>query len=137
MSPKLASICADLGVVEVPTSKRRAPGETCAVKTMERILRRHGADHLRDVLMTLMETENNKRELTEPVLLAVSDILFAHPNWFCGEAWFEAVDAIDLAGVYEAAKANRAAVVPRAGVAAELFARLNGKFGTEMQGRLV
>lgn len=137
MSPKLASICADLGVVEVPTSKRRAPGETCAVKTMERILRRRGAAHLRDVLMTLMETENNKRELTEPVLLAVSDILFAHPSWFCGEAWFEAIDTIDLAGVYEAAKANRRAVSPRAGVAAMLFSKLSVRFGTEMQERLV
>lgn len=132
MTPTLASICTDLGVSAVPTAKRREPGETCAVATLERILATRGSDHMRDVLMTLMETTNHKRELTAPVLWAVSDILTAHPTWFCGSRWFDVIDGIDIGAIRERARTMRP-VPPRHAIAAMLLERLQQHFESEPQ----
>ncbi|WP_043161649.1 hypothetical protein [Bradyrhizobium sp. Ai1a-2] len=134
--PELANICDEMGVRLVPVTKQREPMETCAVNTLERILREHGPEHLRSVLIVIVETGNNKRQLVAPVIWAVSDLLLAHPSWF-GSALLDAMDGIDLAEVHESAKANRRAAQPRAGVSTILFERLRGQFAPDEQGRLI
>ena len=81
---------------------------------------------LLEVLLSIVESAGNERALTAPVIWAVSDLLLAHPSWF-GSDWLDALDAIDLAAVYETAKANRKAVQPRAAIAAILFERLKDR----------
>lgn len=136
MTPALTSICSELGIVVVPVTKQRGPMETCAVNTLEHILRDHGEGHLRSVLMAIVETTNNKRMLVAPVIWAVSDILLAHPSWFGGD-FLEAMDRIDLADMHELAKANRDAAQPRQAIATMLFDRLREQFQPEEQERLL
>lgn len=136
MTPTLAGICDELGIRVVPVTKQREPMETCAVNTLTRILNDHGPEHLRSVLMSIVETENNKRMLVAPVIWAVSDTLLAHPSWFSG-AFLEAMDRIDLADMHERAKANREAAQPRQAIATMLFEELRNDFQPEAQARLL
>lgn len=136
MSPALASICAELGVTVIPINKHRGVMETHAVNILERILREHGEQHLRSVLISIVETENNRNMLLAPVLLAMSDILHAHPSWFGGE-FLQAMDDCDLSDMYERAKANKRAVRPRHSIATLLLEKLGGKFQVVEQERLI
>lgn len=136
MTPELTSICDELGVSVIPTTQYRGPMQTCAVNTLERILREHGAAHLRSVLMSIVETTNNKRQLVAPTLWAVSDLLLAHPTWF-GGVFLEEMDRIDLAEVHEIAKANKKAASARQAVSTLLFERLSKVLKVEEQERLL
>ncbi|MDB5584872.1 MAG: hypothetical protein JWR80_10048 [Bradyrhizobium sp.] len=136
MTPALASICAELGITVVPVTRQREVMETFAENTMERILREHGAEHLRSVLLSIVETTNNKRQLVAPVIWGVSDVLLAHPSWF-GSAFLEAMDSIDLADMHERAKANRKAAQPRQAIATMLFEELSKTFQVVEQERLI
>jgi hypothetical protein len=136
MTPALAAICSELDVRVVPVTKQRGLMETCAVNTLERLLTEHGPEHLRSVLMSIVETENNKRMLVAPVILAVSDVLLAHPSWF-GSAFLDAMDKIDLGDMHERAKANRHAAQPRQAMATMIYEELRGTFHDEKQERLI
>jgi hypothetical protein len=138
MTPQLASILADLDIEPVDTRVRRAPGQTCATATMDRLLADHGAGHVILTLRTIMESENNRMELVAPTILAVSDMILAHPTWpETGLAWLEAFDGIDLGALRGMAKANRKAAQPRAAIGTMLFIHLSQTFGVQHQGRLL
>lgn len=132
----LPAILSELGITIVPVTKQRDVMETCAGNTLERIRKEHGAEHLRSVLISIVETTNNKRMLVAPVIWAVSDILLAHPTWFGGE-WLDAMDKIDLAEMHERAKANRRAAQPRQAIATMLFEMLSKRFQVVEQERLI
>ena len=125
----VASICSEFGIAVVPPCRRRAEGaalETCAASTLHRLLSDWGEFHLREVLLSIVESAGNERALTAPVMWAVSDLLLAHPTWF-GSDWLDALDAIDLSALHESVKANRKAVQPRAAIAAILFERMKDR----------
>lgn len=128
MTPALASICSDLEIRVIPTTKHRDTMETCAVQTMERILAEHGEGHLTIVLRSIVETGNNKRELVAPVIWAISDIIRAHPQWTSTTAWLDALDQCNLAEIRSVAKANRRAAPPRAAISTILFEKVAPKF---------
>lgn len=132
----LSAILSELGITIVPVTKQRGVMETCAGNTLERIRKEHGAEHLRSVLISIVETTNNKRMLVAPVIWAVSDILLAHPTWFGGEL-LEAMDKIDLAEMHERAKANRRAAQPRQAISTMLFETLSKRFKVVEQERLI
>jgi hypothetical protein len=88
------------------------------------------------VLITIMETENNKRMLVRPVILAVSDVLRTYPGWF-GDTWLQLFDKIELSELYEAAKRDREGVAPRYSIAARLIDRLRPHFDVPPQPRLI
>jgi hypothetical protein len=132
----LPAILSEVGIAIVPVTKQRGVMETCAANTLERIRREHGAEHLRSVLISIVETTNNKRMLVAPVIWAVSDILLAHPTWF-GSGFLDAMDRIDLAGMHERAKANRRAAQPRQALATMLFDVLSKQFLVVEQEKLL
>ena len=136
MTPQLGNILSDLEIEPVDTRVRRAPGQTCATATMDRLLADHGEGHLYLTLRTIMESENNRMELVAPTILAVSDIILAHPTW-PNTGWLEAFDAIDLAELRRRAKANRRAAQPRQAMATLLFQHLSQTFAPEPQGTLL
>jgi len=136
MSSALASICAEIGIKIVPLTKQRDAMETFAENTMERILRNHGEEHLRSTLIAIVETQNNKRMLVAPVIWAMSDVLLMQPSWF-GSAFLEAMDGIDLAEMYDRAKAYKKAAQPRQAIATMLFEKLREKFQVVEQERLI
>jgi hypothetical protein len=128
----LDTICAELGVTVVDTrlQHKRGPGETCAVGTLEEILRGCGSAHLRSVLITIMESENNRMALVRPVLLAVSDLLRANPPWF-GERWLQVFDKIDLSGLYDEARKHRQTASTRHVLFGMILERLRPHFTEE------
>lgn len=137
MTPQLATICQELGIAVVPVTKQRGLMETHAVNTMERILFKRGETNLRDTLMSIVETKNHKRELVAPVIWALSDILKAHPSWFCGEQWFEILDEIDISDIRAKAKVNKTVAKPRQAIATMLMEHLQRHFEPEQQARLI
>ena len=133
----LADICEELEIDVVDTSESaRKPGQTCARKILQKVLTDEGEAHLRSVLITIMETENNKRMLVRPVILAVSDVLRTYPKWF-GAVWLTVFDGIELAEMYEDAKLDREGVAPRYSIAARIIDRLRPHFNEEPQARLL
>jgi hypothetical protein len=71
------------------------------------------------------------------VIWSISDILKAHPAWFCGEKWFEALDEADIADMRAKAKANKAIARPRQAIATMLLDHLRKYFDPEEQARLI
>ena len=138
MTASLADICAEFNIdlVDNASSEGRKPGQTCARKILQKVLVDEGEAHLRSVLMTIMQTQNNSRMLIRPVILAVSDVLRTYPIWFGGD-WLDAFDKIELAELHELAKADREGVAPRYSIAARLIDRLRPQFHEEAQARLI
>jgi hypothetical protein len=133
----VAAICSEFGIVIVPPAHRRTGGaalQTVAAATLQRLLRDWGKSHLCDVLLSIVESAGNERALIAPVILAVSDLLLAHPDWF-GSDWLDAMDKINLTALHENVKLNRKAVQPRYAIAALLFERKKDKL--PVQRRLI
>jgi hypothetical protein len=114
-------------VIDNAHNRSRSARQTCAGKTLENIFRLRGYDHLRSVIMTMVETRPNKRALIAPVIWAVSDVLNAYPQWF-GDSWFRVMDGIDLAQMFERASANRSIALPRSAIATLIFSRMHEQF---------
>ena len=133
----LADICDEFGIEIVePSESARKPGQTCAGKTLQKVLTDEGEAHLRSVLVTIMESENNKCMLVRPVIMAISDVLRTYPSWF-GSDWLNEFDKIELSELYDYARADREGVAPRYSIAARLIDRLRPKFAPEPQGSLL
>jgi hypothetical protein len=128
MSLELAKICEPLGVRIVANDRYRHDAETCAVATLENILVSYGEAHLTLVLRSIVETNGNARELTAPMIWAISDLINAHPTWPMSTAWLEALDRLDLAAIREIAKENRRGAKLRPALATMLFLHLRQAF---------
>lgn len=89
-------LCDEFGVLIVDKHRYPGPGETRAVETMARIYRRHGEEHFRLVLSTLVETANNKVLLDEVGLWMASDLVLKCRGIIERRAgdWLETWDAI-------------------------------------------
>ncbi|MGV2071654.1 hypothetical protein ACQZ4Z_12950 [Agrobacterium vitis] len=75
--PEAEAILSEFGVEIVPKNVMPKPGQTRAVTSVDRIRRRHGEAHARFVILTLVETANNRAALDETALWATSDIILA------------------------------------------------------------
>lgn len=78
---RVHDLCREFGVTIIDKSRYPGPGETRAVATLEKIIRRHGMEHARLVMTTLAETENNKAALEAAAFGAASDLIRACPEW--------------------------------------------------------
>jgi hypothetical protein len=121
-------------VVDNTRSRSRGPRQTCASETLANIWRLRGYDHLRTVVMSIVETKPNKRALVAPVIWAVSDVLNCYPSWV-GDAWFQTMDRIDLMEMFERASANRLIALPRHAIATQLFELMRRHFPYRDRGR--
>lgn len=130
MTDALASICDELEIRVIAANVTRVPGTTKCALTLERILRKYGEGHLILLLRTIMESDNNKMALVEPVIWAVSDVMLANPRWPAkGLEWLAAFDEIDLCDVWVDSKQANGAPPERHGVASKLTELLQRKFG--------
>jgi len=125
---RIHSLCQEYGIAIV--DGRAYPGirETRAVVTLDRILSARGEPHLRMVLSTVAETENNQGYIDKHLLWAVSDLVGA--CHLIVEAspieWLECFDAAPVAELQYIAKRlphQRFALVGM------LFERVVRKFG--------
>lgn len=137
MTAALADICAEFSVEIVSASESaRKPGQTCAGRILQKVLLDEGEAHLRDVIRTIIDTQNNKTMLVRPVILAVSDVLRTYPSWYGGE-WLDQFDKIELAEIYETAKRDREGVAIRAAITSRLIDRLRPHFDIVEEPRLI
>lgn len=125
----VSEICGALGITILPRNQRRSmlgELETVAEQTITRLISDHGAGHAIFVLRAIAETTNNRTELVAPTILAVSDIVRAHPEWAEDRAgdFLDALDQVPLAEIRAAVKRNRIAVPIRQAVATVAFLRL-------------
>lgn len=149
MSPELASICDQFGVTVVHPAQHRpfTPMQTAAGQTLERILTdpsigetgEKRADHLRDVLTVLTESENCKHMLIAPVIKAVSRIMAKNPKWYRSDAskFLEVMDKADLPSIYMRARANKTVLKAQETISALLLDELRKVFQAEEQARLI
>src|SRR4029078_10597411 len=129
LSVRLAGICAEIGVEILPTTATVRGGQTTAGSTLKNILDDHGEGHVIQLLRTFTETENRRVRIGAFALYAISDIMIAYPARADTRLrWFEVFDGINLADIQRQAKANRATVPQRYGVAALLHRELNAAF---------
>ncbi len=95
---RVQALCDEFGIEIIPAHRYPEIGQTRAVKTILRIIRRYGEDHARWVLRTLVETSNNKALIDETGLWAASDLVRAY--WddlqVDPEAWFEVWDSVPV-----------------------------------------
>lgn len=101
IDPRVQSLCDEFGVEIIPAHRYPEIGQTRAVRTILRIIRRHGEEHARWVLRTLVETSNNKAMIDETGLWAASDLVLAY--WADlqadPEAWFQVWDQMSWISV--------------------------------------
>jgi hypothetical protein len=98
----VVGLCSEFGVKIVDKHRYPMPGETRALVTIERIIRRHGLAHTRLVMSTLAETEGgNSGLIDETSLWAVSDLVRACEAWIEADTsrWLFAWDALPM-GAY-------------------------------------
>jgi hypothetical protein len=124
----------DIEIIDGAQNRRRKARQTCASQTLENIRRRRGGDHLRSVLMSIVETKPNELALVAPVMLAVSDVLAAYPSWL-GERWFQVMDSVDLGEMFNRASANRRIALPRHAIATQLFELMRQRFPYRDRGK--
>lgn len=132
MTSALASICESIDppVRVIEPHVTRTPGTTKCGRVLDRILEKHGEEHVTLLLRTLMESENNRMALVEPVIWAVSDVMLANPRWpGRGLGWLEAFDTIDLTDVWSRSKEAKGAPPERHGVACKITELLQDCFG--------
>ena len=133
-----AAILAEYGIEIVGRNVAPKPGQTRAIAALDRILRRHGAAHLRLVLTTLAETENNSGLLEESVLWMASDMVLVCPKLIESQTseWLELWDAMPLESMAEIAK-RLAGIVPlRLALGGMVYERIYRRFGGQSAGEI-
>lgn len=102
---KAAELCAEFDIKIIPTNECRVGRQTHAGQTIERLIVDYGVAHARLVVMTIAETSGNENELRAETLRAISDVLWARPDWEkLGSRWLAAFDQIDLKAMRAKAK---------------------------------
>jgi hypothetical protein len=80
IDPRVQSLCDEFGVTIIPATAYPQGRQTRAVKTVERIIRRHGESHMRLVMTVLVDTSNNAVLIDEVGLWAASDLVRAYAD---------------------------------------------------------
>lgn len=98
IDPRVQALCDEFSIEIISAHKYPEIGQTRAVKTILRIIRKYGEDHARWVLRTLVETANNKALLDETCLWAVSDLVLAYWEDIQADptSWFEVWDSVPV-----------------------------------------
>jgi hypothetical protein len=140
MTRRLKAICEsiDPSVRVIEPHVTRVPGSTKCGRVLDRILEKHGEEHVTLLLRTIMESENNRMALVEPVIWAMSDVMLANPRWpDKGMKWLEAFDTIDLCDVWARAKEANGAPPERHGIASKITELLQDRFGEGKEEKLL
>lgn len=127
---RVAALCDEFEVRIVPKSAYPGPGETRAVGTLEKIIRRHGIEHARLVMTTLAETENNRLALEASAFGAASDLIRACPEWVeDASKWLAVWDRCPVGELQALAHDLRGHVSVRGALAGLIYERLWRAYG--------
>ena len=131
IDPRVKSLCDEFDVRIVPKSAYPGPGETRAPETINRILRRHGEEHVRLALSTLRETANNHVLLDEVGLWCASDMIRARPDVVERQAgeWLALWDQMPVGQLQAIAQTVSGVLPVRYVLDGMLLERIHGRFG--------
>jgi hypothetical protein len=131
IDPRVQTLCTEYGIEIVGINRHPDIGQTRAVNTLNRIMRRHGEDHLRLVLSTLTETANNKGLLTDGLLWATSDMVRACRAVIEERAgdWLDLWDAIDVRLLQDVSTDLAGTISQRYALGGMLYERIARRFG--------
>lgn len=130
VDPRTIEIFREFDVEAIDKSRYPGPGQTRAVGTMSKIIRRHGMEHARLVMSTLAETDNNKVALDAAAFGAVSDLIRACPEWVeDASKWLAVFDATPVGELQALAYDLRGHVSMRGALAGLIYERLWRAFG--------
>lgn len=89
-------ICDEFSVEVIEPNRYPGVGQTRAVGALTNIAATHGEGHLRLVMSTLAETENNRKSIDQVTLWCISHLLRAYPHLVEREfgRWLECFDAM-------------------------------------------
>lgn len=128
IDPRVQSLCDEFGIRIIPGHRYPDLGETRATETMARIIRRYGEAHLRNVLITLAETANNKAMLDEVGLWMASDLVLARGAGSIDSAWLGLWDRIPVGELQFACQRLRGFVPQRFALAGMVYERIYEEF---------
>ena len=127
---RVQALCDEFGVRIIDKSRYPGPGETRAVATLEKTIRRHGMEHARLVMTTLGETENNKVALEAAAFGAASDLIRACPEWVeDASKWLLAWDKTPVGELQALTHDLRGHVSMRGALAGLIYERLWRAYG--------
>lgn len=131
IDPRVSAMCQEFGIRIVDRHRYPEIGETRAVETLARIMRRHGEAHLRLVLSTLRETANNALLLDEVGLWMASDMIRACHRLVEERAgdWLETWDAIPAADLQFICQDLAGFVPQRYALGGMIYERIYRRFG--------
>lgn len=126
-------LCEEFEIKIVPKHIFPMPGETRAIATVGKILQKHGEEHMRLVLTTLVETTGNHGLVTEVTLWAVSDLLLACPQWVEARTseWLEAWDRLPFGQMIYISQELRGRVSQRAALVGLVYSWLRAELDPE------
>lgn len=122
-------LCGEFGIRIIDRHRYPDIGETRAVETMARILRRYGENHLRLVLTTLAETANNKALLDEAGLWMASDMVRARGADRIDEAWLKLWDRMPVGELQFMCQELSGIVPQRYALGGMVYERVYREFG--------
>lgn len=128
--PRVKALCDEFGVRIIDKSRYPGPGETRAVATLSKIIKRHGIEHARLVMATLAETGNNKAALEAAAFGAASDLIRACPEWVEeASKWLEVWDRTPVGELQALTHDLRGYVSMRGALAGLIYERLWRAYG--------
>jgi hypothetical protein len=104
------AILKEFGVEVIPSSGHSAPGNTKALRSLQRIVNHRGYDHARFLILTWKESNIRKTVLDAPTAWALSDTIKAMEKNFPDiltndpERWFRFVDGLPIGWMQEWAR---------------------------------
>ncbi|UPT53375.1 hypothetical protein [Synechococcus phage Ssp-JY39] len=129
--PRIPALCDEYGIRIIPGHRYPEIGETRAVETLARILRRYGEGHLRHVLTTLAETANNKALLDEVGLWMASDMVRARGAEKIDSDWLELWDRMPVGELQFVAQELSGVIPQRYALGGMVFERIYRRFGPD------
>ncbi|MGH0004098.1 hypothetical protein ACQU0X_28840 [Pseudovibrio ascidiaceicola] len=142
----VVNLCAEVGIKprlgsEPKGSFADAPTETYAIQTIDGLLKRHGREHVWQVLFAASTVNPPPKLLQASLIAALSDLLLTYPEWSKRLGTFtDALERLDLDELQDTAKrfprcggptAERSSA--RSGLAAVIYWALLPLMEEEMQ----
>lgn len=140
--PEAMAILTEFGVEVIPSSGHPRPGQTKAVRSLQKIVNHRGFEHARFIILTWKETNVRKTVLDAPTMWAISDTIKAvernFPDLLPGdpERWFKFVDGLPIAWLQDWARDLDGIIPRRCAMAGQMYERVKRVFGID-QGDLL
>ena len=133
IDPRVIALCEEIGIECIEGTGYPRLGQTRAHRTILKLIKTHGEDHARMVLITLFDTQNNKACLDAPCIFATSDLVKKFKTEIDKDAskWLALFDRLPVAYLQHIAAGARDFAEQRKFLFSTLFERLMREYGNQ------